>query len=182
MLFLGVLYHLRHPLLALEHLATLCRKQLIVETEVASIPEGRRAQLAKALAGSPFPEHWMEFFPGGEINHDPTTFWAPSIPCAEAMLRSCGFCGVKTVSSANNRAVFHGFSPDVGNDVDQLIERAGASAVVPAATEVLGRAVEAANLATVLKRTSITEFGRIRQAALEIKAKQWHQHERWRNQ
>lgn len=172
-LFLGVLYHLRHPLLALEHLANLCTTQLIMETEIAGQPEGRRDRLAQAIAGG-FPQHFMRFFPGGEIS-DPTTFWAPSIPCTVAMLQLCGFCGVQVASSSSTRAVFHGFSPAVGDDVERLIELAGARAVAPAATEVLGTSVTLDELPGVLKRTSIPEFGRIRQTALELKAKQWYQ-------
>jgi len=180
-LFLGVLYHLRHPLLALERLATLCRRQLIVETVIAAIPAGRRTQLAAALSGYEPPQHWMQFFPSEEVNHDPTTFWAPSFACAEAMLRSCGFCGVKTVSSTSNRGVFHGFSPAEGDDVERLIERVGPSLVAQAATEVLGRQIDAGSLAGALRAASIPDFGRIRQAAAELKAKDWHQRGRWQD-
>jgi tRNA (mo5U34)-methyltransferase len=172
-LFLGVLYHLRHPLLALEHLATLCTTQLILETEIAGQPEGRRERLAQAIGGA-FPQYWMRFFPGGEIS-DPTTFWAPSIPCGVAMLQLCGFCGVKVVSSSSTRAVYHAFSPAVGDDVDRLIRLASAKAVASAASEVLSRTVRPDDLSVALKRTSIPEFGRIRQAALELKAKEWYQ-------
>ena len=42
-----------------------------------------------------------------------------------------------------------------------------------AATEVLGTSVKLEELSGVLKQTSIPEFGRIRQAALELRAKQW---------
>jgi SAM-dependent methyltransferase len=172
-LSLGVLYHLRHPLLALEHLATLCTTQLILETEIAGQPSGRRDRLAQAIGGG-LPQHWMRFYPGGE-NTDPTTFWVPSIPCTVAMMQSCGFCGVKVVSPSSTRAIFHGFSPAVGDDVERLIELAGAKAMVLAATEVLGTSVKLEELSGVLKQTSIPEFGRIRQAALELRAKQWFQ-------
>ena len=120
-LFLGVLYHLRHPLPALERIAAICRTQLIMETEVAEPPSGRRYHLFRALTGYRPPESWNEFYPGDEINHDPTTWWAPTTRCAEDMLRSCGFCGVKTVSNALRRGMFHGFSPREGKDVETLV-------------------------------------------------------------
>jgi hypothetical protein len=40
---------------------------------------------------------------------------------------------------------------------------------------VLGTTVKSDELATVLKRTSIPAFGRIRQTALELKVKPWFQ-------
>ena len=49
--FLGVLYHLRHPLLALERVASVTRKLLILETVVDMVGIGRPA-LAFYPAGS----------------------------------------------------------------------------------------------------------------------------------
>jgi tRNA (mo5U34)-methyltransferase len=36
-LFLGVLYHMRHPLLAIERVASVCRELLVLETETAGM-------------------------------------------------------------------------------------------------------------------------------------------------
>jgi hypothetical protein len=33
----------------------------------------------------------MVFFPGAELNRDPTNWWAPNIRCMDAMLRHVGF-------------------------------------------------------------------------------------------
>ena len=51
--FLGVLYHLRHPLLALERVASVCRRLLILETVVDMV--GIRRPV-------------MAFYPGRELN------------------------------------------------------------------------------------------------------------------
>jgi tRNA (mo5U34)-methyltransferase len=81
--FLGVLYHLRHPLLALERVASVTRELLVVETVVDLVGLGRPA---------------AAFYPGTELNADPTNWWAPNIEGGEAMLRAVGFSSVRTVT------------------------------------------------------------------------------------
>jgi tRNA (mo5U34)-methyltransferase len=82
-LFLGVLYHLPHPLLALERVASVTRELLIVETVVDMIGVRRPA---------------MAFYPGRELNGDPTNWWAPNVPAMHGMLRTVGFRQVRTVT------------------------------------------------------------------------------------
>ena len=82
--FLGVLYHLRHPLLALERIASVTRKRLILETVVDMVGVRRPA---------------MAFYPGRELNHDPTNWWAPNVPALHGMLRDVGFAEVRTVTA-----------------------------------------------------------------------------------
>jgi tRNA (mo5U34)-methyltransferase len=97
-LFLGVLYHLRHPFLALEHVASVTRNRLILETVVDLVGFRRPA---------------MAFYPGRELNNDPTNWWGPNIPAVYGMLESLGFRQVSTVSRSPNaayraaRAVYH---------------------------------------------------------------------------
>jgi tRNA (mo5U34)-methyltransferase len=87
--FFGVLYHLRHPLLALERVASVTRGLLIVET-VVDMAGFRRPAAA--------------FYPGRELNNDPTNWWAPNVPALEAMLRDVGFADVKTVNPTPSAA------------------------------------------------------------------------------
>jgi tRNA (mo5U34)-methyltransferase len=82
-LLLGVLYHLRHPLLALERVASVTRTLLIVETVVDLVGIRRPA---------------VAFYPGRELNDDPTNWWGPNVPALEGMLRSVGFSEVRTVT------------------------------------------------------------------------------------
>jgi tRNA (mo5U34)-methyltransferase len=82
-LFLGVLYHLRHPLLALEKISAVTQNHLILETKVDFL-------LSKAPA--------MAFYPGAQLNQDPTNWWAPNIPALFGMLRAVGFKRVQVVS------------------------------------------------------------------------------------
>jgi tRNA (mo5U34)-methyltransferase len=85
-LFLGVLYHLKDPLAALEHAASVTAETLVVET---------------VTAFDPFPWKLAGYFEGDEYNGDPTNFWAPNRRCLEAMLRDVGFSRIETVRNPN---------------------------------------------------------------------------------
>lgn len=94
-LFLGVLYHLRHPLLALD----LLREHVVGDLMVfQSLMRGSLD--VKAVAPDyPFSETAIFEDPGfpamyfveAQYSHDPTNWWIPNRACAEAMLRSAGF-------------------------------------------------------------------------------------------
>jgi tRNA (mo5U34)-methyltransferase len=81
-LFLGVLYHMRHPLAALERIAAVTRELLVLETEVDLI-----SLRTPALA----------FYPGTELNRDPTNWWAPNPRALTGLLKEAGFASVETV-------------------------------------------------------------------------------------
>ena len=81
--FLGVLYHLRHPLLALERVASVTKRLLILETVVDLVGFNRPA---------------MAFYPGRELNNDPTNWWAPNVAALHGMLGDVGFDRVRTVT------------------------------------------------------------------------------------
>jgi tRNA (mo5U34)-methyltransferase len=92
-LFLGVLYHLRHPLLALDLLADrterlLCLQTLTMPGDGAvraprNLPiDARERLLEPGWPKMAFVEH--------RLAGDPTNWWAPNDACVEAMLRSCG--------------------------------------------------------------------------------------------
>jgi tRNA (mo5U34)-methyltransferase len=82
-LFLGVLYHLRHPLLALERIASVSRGLLIVETVVDMLDCARPA---------------AAFYPDRELNDDPTNWWAPNLPALHGMLHAVGYGSIETIS------------------------------------------------------------------------------------
>ena len=75
-LFLGVLYHLREPIAVLERVRSVCSGLLVLETEVAMLMNQRPA---------------AEFFPGTELNQDPTNWWSPNVAATVGMLRVAGF-------------------------------------------------------------------------------------------
>jgi tRNA (mo5U34)-methyltransferase len=94
-LFMGVLYHLRHPLLALDLIAEHVAKDLLVFQSMQ-----RGSDEAPALAEDyPFVERAVFDDPSYPRLHfvekkyagDPTNWWIPNRACVEAMLRSAGF-------------------------------------------------------------------------------------------
>ena len=94
-LFMGVLYHLRHPLLALDRLQDFVVKDLLV---FQSLQRGSR-EVARVEKDYPFEETGIfeqegypaMYFVEKRYSHDPTNWWIPNRACAEAMLRSAGF-------------------------------------------------------------------------------------------
>jgi len=94
-LFMGVLYHLRHPLLALD----LLWEHVVGDTLVfQSLLRGSHEVLPLA-ADYPFSETGIfenagypaMYFVEQQYSHDPTNWWIPNRACVEAMLRSAGF-------------------------------------------------------------------------------------------
>jgi tRNA (mo5U34)-methyltransferase len=82
-LFLGVLYHMRHPLLALERVFSVTRGQLILQTQVDLAAIDRPA---------------LAFYQGSDLNDDPTNWFGPNPLAVVAMLRAAGFSDVRIVS------------------------------------------------------------------------------------
>jgi tRNA (mo5U34)-methyltransferase len=79
-LFLGVLYHMRHPLLALERMASVTNELLVVETLVDM-----------TFLRSPA----VAFYPW-QLFRDDTNWWGPNRAALVGMLRSAGFGQVDT--------------------------------------------------------------------------------------
>ncbi len=92
-LFLGVLYHLRYPLLALDIVAAKVRDLLVLQTltmpgnEVVQAPGDLSLQEREAMLEPGWPK--MAFIEH-RLAGDPTNWWAPNRACVEAMLRSSG--------------------------------------------------------------------------------------------
>lgn len=86
-LFLGVLYHLKHPMLALEKVSSVTAGVCIVETAVDML-HCRRPALA--------------FYPGSELGNDPSNWFGPNPPALVAMLKTVGFTRVEIVSGCRS--------------------------------------------------------------------------------
>lgn len=92
-IFMGVFYHLRYPMLALDIITQKLKKLLVFQTltmpgeEVfTSKPDmtidDRDQMLEKGWPAMAFIEK--------KLAKDPTNWWAPNHACIEAMLRTCG--------------------------------------------------------------------------------------------
>ncbi len=79
-LYLGVLYHMEEPLSAIRRVASVTAPHglAVIETEAVEIP---------GLEDRPF----CEFFPGKELNNDPSNWWAPNAKALEGFCRAAGF-------------------------------------------------------------------------------------------
>jgi tRNA (mo5U34)-methyltransferase len=94
-LFMGVLYHLRHPLLALE----LLHEHVVADLLVAQSMLRGSSQAIDVPPDFPFWERDVfesekfpcMYFVENRFANDPTNWWIPNRACFEAMLRSSGF-------------------------------------------------------------------------------------------
>jgi tRNA (mo5U34)-methyltransferase len=93
--FIGVFYHLRHPLLALDLIHEHVARDLLV---FQSLQRGT-TEVARVAEDYPFSENRIFDEPGYPKMHfvehsyaaDPTNWWVPNRACTEAMIRSAGF-------------------------------------------------------------------------------------------
>ena len=94
-LFMGVLYHLRHPLLALDLIHEHVARDLLVfqsmqrgSAEVEPVEEDYDFWQTEPFERPGYPKlHFIE----RRYANDPTNWWVPNRACTEAMLRSAGF-------------------------------------------------------------------------------------------
>jgi len=94
-LFMGVLYHLRHPLLALDLIRTHAARDLLVfqsmqrgAPDIAPVAENNDFWDVGHFAEPGYPKlHFIEH----RYANDWTNWWVPNRACTEAMLRASGF-------------------------------------------------------------------------------------------
>jgi len=93
-LFLGVLYHLEEQLSAMRRVASLTAPGglAVIETEAVEVP---------GLEQTAF----YEFFPGAELNNDPSNWWAPNGKALEGLCKASGFQDVKLLARPSSRAL-----------------------------------------------------------------------------
>jgi tRNA (mo5U34)-methyltransferase len=94
-LFLGVFYHLRHPLLALDLIHERVARDLLVfqsmqrgSYEIEALEEDYPFEEVELFDRPGFPRmHFIE----RRYSGDQTNWWVPNRACSEALLRSAGF-------------------------------------------------------------------------------------------
>jgi tRNA (mo5U34)-methyltransferase len=87
-LFFGTLYHLRHPLLALDRLGAVCDREIIVESAVCDDYSPYRGGIGRGYTGK---QLVMEFYPTMELAMNATNWWAPTVQCLTALVFAAGF-------------------------------------------------------------------------------------------
>jgi len=93
--YMGVHYHLRHPLLALD----LIREHVAHNMLLFQSMQRGSADLGTIAENYPFsetglfdrPDYPRQYFVEHRYANDPTNWWIPNRACVEAMLRSAGF-------------------------------------------------------------------------------------------
>lgn len=103
-MFFGVFYHLKHPLLALEKLLKVCSGTLLMQT--ATFEHGGMEEIPLVR----FYPHGMRSGPAGE-KWDPTIFFRPNEIGVVAMLDSAGFENIEVISTYPNPNAFRATSP-----------------------------------------------------------------------
>jgi len=94
-IFMGVLYHLRHPLLALDTLYDTVVGDLLLfqsmqrgSRDVVAVEENYQFWDTTHFDEDGYP---LMYFVERRYANDPTNWWIPNRACVEAMLRSAGF-------------------------------------------------------------------------------------------
>lgn len=104
-LALGLLYHCRHPLLALERLAEVTRGTLLVESAVAP-PEWARPPEAHVLGGLPRRLAPAFFLENDADSKEAVFNWfLPTAACLASLLRAVGFDHVHEAPAGEGRAL-----------------------------------------------------------------------------
>ncbi len=106
-LYLGVLYHMEEPLSAIRRVASVTAPHglAVIETEAVEIP---------GLENMSF----CEFFPGKELNNDPSNWWAPNAKALEGFCRAAGFRDV-TILSERPGTQRHGRAKAMGSSLSR---------------------------------------------------------------
>jgi tRNA (mo5U34)-methyltransferase len=97
-MFLGVLYHLKHPLLALEKLCAVTDELACIDSFVLRDPDRPELQLDGRLV--------MEFFETDEFGGQTDNWIAPSASCLAAFCRTAGFARAELVGNLQYSASF----------------------------------------------------------------------------
>jgi tRNA (mo5U34)-methyltransferase len=96
-LFLGVLYHMTDPVGIMRRLASVTRQQAIIETQAILIRDR--------------PEPLWSFYPGGDLNHDRTNWWAPNMGGLLGLIGAAGFSNAEVLTGEPDLNTLRGDGP-----------------------------------------------------------------------
>lgn len=89
-LFMGVVYHMKNPLAGIEKLMEIGCKDLILESHF--------------IGGE---DSSMRFYPGNQLNNDPTNWWGATKNCLVDMLAVAEFQDINIYKVENDRITIH---------------------------------------------------------------------------
>jgi hypothetical protein len=95
--FLGVLYHLRNPMLALDRLwevarpgATIWVESHVIDQQLVD-PKSEEPKSLSSVAPELVDVPIAQFYPGGLLSGDGSNWWGPNLVGLNAMVESAGF-------------------------------------------------------------------------------------------
>jgi tRNA (mo5U34)-methyltransferase len=86
--FFGALYHLRHPLLALDRLSAVCNDAIYVESAILDDYSPLRGGLGSGYSGD---QMVAEFYSGQQLGNNETNWWMPTLLTMVHMVHAAGF-------------------------------------------------------------------------------------------
>lgn len=86
--FFGTLYHLKHPLRALEKISEVCTGSIYIETAALDDYSPYQGGIGHGFNKN---ERVMEFYPTKEYGDNESNWWVPTLQCLGAMLHAVGF-------------------------------------------------------------------------------------------
>lgn len=149
--FTGIYYHLKHPILALERIASVTRELAIIESQIMNLPGFEDTALSR-------------FYEPEELaSGDPTNRWVPNVPCLLQTVRAAGFPRVEFIGSYANgsRGVVHAYKGPrtaakiLNEDFICLIHTPSANTVVSGTIQVTGVAFSKVAGANGIERVTV---------------------------
>jgi len=104
--FIGVLYHLKHPLYALEQIASICKETMYFQSVIrgsAGDIEPRDDYPVNEVDAFNHPNWPKLYFIEKKFNGDESNWWFATRSCLKAMLRTSGF---RTIEDTSNSEIF----------------------------------------------------------------------------
>ncbi|MFA5379347.1 MAG: DUF1698 domain-containing protein, partial [Dehalococcoidia bacterium] len=89
--FFGTVYHLKHPLLALEKIAAVCDGEIYIESAICDDFSPYQGGFSNKYKSG---DIVMEFYPYAEYGSNENNWWAPTLMCLAAMTEQVGFKNV----------------------------------------------------------------------------------------
>ena len=98
--FFGMIYHMKHPLMALEKISEICDGEIYIESAVVDDYSPYLSKVSEVepgkliFKGYPNNNMVMEFYPDDQYASNKTNWWVPTIQSLGAMVGSVGFKNV----------------------------------------------------------------------------------------
>lgn len=90
--FFGTIYHLKHPLLALEKISAICDGEMYIESAICDDFSPYKGGLERGYRNH---DMIVEFYPSNEYGQNPGNWWSPTLQCLGYMVQSVGFQSIE---------------------------------------------------------------------------------------